>query len=62
MRKKELNLIVTLVSITVVLVSGCSRVGNSNGIVENKNTLVKKELVYAATTELGDINVHLYAG
>jgi nickel transport system substrate-binding protein len=40
------------------LALGCSRSREEAG----KNIPVKKELVYAAPTELGDINVHLYAG
>jgi nickel transport system substrate-binding protein len=44
--------------IVAFLTLGCTR----RGTTTEKNTPVKKELVYAAPTELGDINVHLYAG
>jgi nickel transport system substrate-binding protein len=58
--KKESLLRISLVVIAGVFVSGCTKEGGSNASLRGAD--VKKELVYAAPTEMGDINIHLYAG
>lgn len=58
MWNKERMVSVILVIIVGIVVSGCVKGGESNTTKENVN--VKKELVYAAPGELGDINAHLY--
>ncbi|MDR0723350.1 MAG: nickel ABC transporter substrate-binding protein [Treponema sp.] len=60
MWKKERMVSVILAIIAGILVFGCVKGGESNTTQRNVN--VKKELVYAAPTEMGDINIHLYAG
>ncbi|MDR2758023.1 MAG: nickel ABC transporter substrate-binding protein [Spirochaetaceae bacterium] len=61
MRGKSWMSLAALVLMAGLLVSGCNGKGKSDSTA-GKNSPVKKELVYAAPTELGDINVHLYAG
>jgi nickel transport system substrate-binding protein len=58
--KKEKRLLVILVIIAGIVVLGCAKSGKSKAGAGNVN--VKKELVYAAPTEMGDINIHLYTG
>jgi nickel transport system substrate-binding protein len=60
MRRKLWVSLVALGLIAAVLTLGCTR--KEEGPTVEKTPAVKKELVYAAPTELGDINVHLYAG
>jgi hypothetical protein len=52
-------LLAALGLVFVSLTSGCSR---KEAVTADKTASVKKEQVYAAPIELGDINVHLYAG
>jgi nickel transport system substrate-binding protein len=46
--------------IALIFAADCSKVGKTK--VAADNIQVKKELVYAAPTEMGDINIHLYTG
>ncbi|MDR2758028.1 MAG: nickel ABC transporter substrate-binding protein [Spirochaetaceae bacterium] len=57
--RKERMVALVLVIIAGILVSGCGKGGNSKAA---ENIQVKKDLTYAAPTEMGDINIHLYAG
>ena len=56
MYRKSLMSLAALFFMAALLVSGCTKKAATSSLV------VKKELAYAAPTELGDINVHLYAG
>jgi nickel transport system substrate-binding protein len=60
MCRKEKMFSVILVIIAGIVVLGCAKSGKSKAGAENVN--VKKELVYAAAREMGDINIHLYDG
>ena len=62
MRKREKMLSVILVSMAGILVSGCVKADKSGGKSNSATVPIKKALVFAAPREMGDINIHLYAG
>jgi nickel transport system substrate-binding protein len=58
--KKERVLLVFVVVFAGIFASGCMKGSKPNAAPENAN--IKKELTFAAPREMGDINIHLYAG